>query len=57
MMNENVKIEVKAGKIVITIDPKVDLGPSASGKSNLVAKCREVVGDGVTMQLTAYRKR
>lgn len=36
-LGENVEVSVKAGKIIIEIDPSVDLGPSKSGKTNLVA--------------------
>ena len=36
----NLTVEVKAGKVVITIDPKVDIGTSASGKSLNIASTR-----------------
>ncbi len=55
MQSENVKIEKTKDGHVLKVDPTVDLGPSTSGKTRLVAKCREVV-DGVTYQLSAYRK-
>ena len=36
----NVKVESKGGKIVITIDPNADTWPSASGLSNMVASTK-----------------
>ncbi len=37
---DNVKVESKGGKLVITIDPTQDLGPSKSGLSNMVASTK-----------------
>lgn len=38
MASRNIEVSsTKDGKIVLTIDPSVDLGPSKSGKTNLVA--------------------
>jgi hypothetical protein len=54
----NVKVESKSGKIVITIDPKADTWPSASGLSEMVASTKGnkdisgVVGDGGQLRLS-----
>ncbi len=34
---KNVAIEIKGKKLVITIDTEKDFGPSASGKSTIIA--------------------
>jgi hypothetical protein len=34
---KNIKTEIVAGKLVITIDPTVNLGRSASGKTSMCA--------------------
>ena len=40
IQRDNVSIDVKAGKIVLTIDPKQDCGESASKKNITVASTR-----------------
>lgn len=60
MYGENVNVEVKDGKAVITIDLTKTFGRSASGKSITVASTKgNVVLDGtggVTLGLNAYKK-
>ena len=59
---ENIEAEVKAGKLVLTIDPSVDLGPSSTGKTNVCAStrgfCNFAVGDKmITLSLNAMHPR
>jgi hypothetical protein len=52
---ENVTIEKKAGKLVITIDPKKRLRPSKSGKTTLVASTGgAALIEGIKLNVTAY---
>ena len=58
-MNENVKVEVKGNKAVLTIDLTKDLGASKTGKTNLIAKCREKVEHkkkDITIQCNVFFK-
>jgi len=58
-MDGNVKIEVKGNIMTVTIDLSKDLGPSASGKTRLVATTRggvRVGETGVSANISAYRK-
>lgn len=49
---KNVDVKVSATQIVITMDRSVDLGPSGSGKSILVATTAGIKGlDGTDLQL------
>ena len=57
MENENVKIEIKGTKAILTIDLSKDLGDSVSGKSTLIAKCREQVTGGTTVAVNVYKKK
>jgi hypothetical protein len=57
----NIAIETKGDKLVITIDATVDLGPSASGKTRLVASTqgnKKIVVDGreIHLGINAYTK-
>jgi hypothetical protein len=54
---ENIAHEVKGKELTLKSDLSTDLGPSASGKTRLVAKGRVEVQPGVFAQLTVYRKR
>jgi hypothetical protein len=56
MTMENVTIEKKGGKLVITIDPKKRLRPSKSGKTTLVASTggAATMDDGLKINVTAY---
>lgn len=56
MNNENVKMEIKGKTLTMTVDLTKRLGPSASGKTELIAKCREPLPDGMTVQVNVYRK-
>ncbi|MDP3702888.1 MAG: hypothetical protein Q8R78_00645 [Candidatus Omnitrophota bacterium] len=38
---ENVEMKVEHGKLIITVDLTKDLGPSASGKSVMIATTTE----------------
>lgn len=37
---DNIKATVKGDKLLLEIDLKADLGPSASGKTNVIASSR-----------------
>jgi hypothetical protein len=56
----NVDAVVVGGKLVITVDLSKDLGPSASGKTNLIATTsgsEKVAGyDGVSFGLNVFKK-
>lgn len=58
---ENVQIKTDGTKLVITIDSSVDLGPSSSGKTRLVAstqgnKAINVGGRNLYLGVNAYTK-
>lgn len=56
----NVDIKVKGNIATITIELNQDHGPSASGKTNLVASTGgnfAIPGTDVVLGLNAYRKR
>lgn len=56
---QNVSVVRKDGKLHITIDTETVIGPSASGKTILVATTsgnQTVTEDGLILGLTAYRK-
>ncbi len=55
-MIENAKCEVKGKILTITIDLTKELRPSSSGKNILVAVGKDSVGEGVTVQVNAYKK-
>ncbi len=58
-LGENVKVEVKDGEAIITIDLKHRGGPSSSGKSITVASTRGniiIPGTDVVLGLNAYVK-
>jgi len=56
---QNVTVTVKGNIATITVDLSQDHGPSASGKTNIVASTHGNVlipGSDVTLGLNAYRK-
>lgn len=57
---KNVDIKVKGSLVTITLDISQDHGPSASGKTTLVATTAgnaAIPGTDVVLGLNAYRKR
>ena len=58
---KNVDVKVEHGKLVITVDLATDLGPSASGKSVMIATTEgnvDVPGaPDVKFGLNVYRKK
>ena len=58
---KNVEMKVDHGKLVITVDLAKDLGPSASGKSVMIATTEgnmDVPGEpDVKIGLNVYRKK
>lgn len=54
----NVSVAVADGKLVLTVDLSIDLGPSASGKTNLIASgTAKVPGyEGVSFGLNVFKK-
>lgn len=59
-LGENITVSVEGNIATFTVDLSADLGPSASGKSNLVAKSGAsapfIPGTDVQMNATLYRK-
>lgn len=56
---DNVQVETTETHIIITIERKTRLGPSASGKTIVVASTRgnvRVTADGIVLGLNAYIK-
>lgn len=56
MNSKNVRIIVTNKEAVLTIDLTKTFGPSASGKTETIAICREEVVDGITIQVNAWKK-
>ena len=58
---KNVEMRVEQGKLVITVDLTKDLGPSASGKSVMIASTERNVdvpaAPDVKIGLNVYRKK
>ena len=58
---KNVEMRVEQGKLVITVDLTKDLGPSASGKSIMIASTEGNVdvpaAPDVKIGLNVYRKK
>ena len=58
---KNVEMRVEHGKLTITVDLTKELGPSASGKSIIIATTEgnvEVPGaDDVKLGINVYRKK
>jgi hypothetical protein len=56
---QNAKFTVNGSKLVIEVDLSADLGPSATGKSRMVASTHGNVvipGTDVTIGVNAYRR-
>ena len=55
--SENVSFDVHEGKLKIEVDLSVNLGPSASGKTILIAKSGKAIpiDSSTYFQLTVYR--
>jgi hypothetical protein len=56
---ENMTMEIKDGKLIITCDLNTDLGLSKSGKTRIIASSRgnaKVPGTDATIGLNLYRK-
>ena len=58
---KNVEMKVEHGKLIVTVDLAKDLGPSASGKSVMIATTEgntDVPGEpDVKIGLNVYRKK
>ena len=58
---KNVEMRVEHGKLIVTVDLAKDLGPSASGKSVMIATTEgnmDVPGEpDVKIGLNVYRKK
>jgi len=57
---KNVEMEIKNGKLIITVDLSKDFGPSKSGKTVIIASSEGniTIGDeDVKMGLNVYRTR
>jgi len=54
----NISVSVADGKLTLVVDLGVDLGPSASGKTNLIASgTAKVAGyEGVSFGLNVFKK-
>ena len=59
MAMQNVKMHVDGCKLLIEVDLSQSLGPSSSGKSDLVALASDEVPDveGVSVTLSVYRPK
>jgi len=60
MADENVSVNVKGSILTIQVDLSKKIGPSASGKTIMIAKSGSGIKipghDGVTVNLNIYRK-
>jgi hypothetical protein len=58
-MSQNIETVMRDGKLIISIDTSVKLGPSKTGKTEMVATSRGVINleDGLQLNLNLYRKR
>ena len=54
-MLTNAKTTVKENVLTVKIDLNKDLGPSSTGKTLLIAKGKEEIGDNCFISLNAYR--
>jgi len=58
---KNVDLKVEHGKLIVTVDLATELGPSASGKSIIIASTEGNVdipsAPGVKIGLNIYRKK
>jgi hypothetical protein len=57
---KNVEAQVKGDKLVITVDLKIDLGPSKSGKTQMIATSEgniRIPGRDEFVGLNVYRQK
>jgi hypothetical protein len=56
--SRNIAVSVADGKLTLVVDLSVDLGPSSSGKTNLIATGTEKVAgfEGVSFGLNVFKK-
>ena len=54
-MLTNAKTVVKGNSLIVTIDLTKDLGPSSTGKTLLIAKGKEEIGEEMFLSLNAYK--
>lgn len=54
-MLHNAETQVKGTMLTVVIDLSKDLGPSSTGKTNLIAKGKDEIGNGVFISLNAFR--
>jgi hypothetical protein len=54
-MLHNAQTSVSGSKLTVVIDLDTDLGPSSTGKTELIAKGKEEVKDGMFLSLNAYK--
>lgn len=54
-MLTNAVTEVKGNTLTVIIDLGVDLGPSSTGKTVLIAKGKEEVKDGMFLSMNAFK--
>jgi len=54
-MLTNAKTVVKGNSLIVTIDLTKDLGPSSTGKTLLIAKGKEEIGEAMFLSLNAYK--
>ena len=58
-MSQNIITSIVGNKLTIVIDTSVQLGPSKTGKTDIVATSRGAitVGENLQLNLNLYRKR
>ncbi len=58
-MSQNIETVIRDGKLIISIDTTVRLGPSKTGKTEMVATSRGVIPleDGLQLNLNLYRRK
>lgn len=54
-MLTNAVTEVKGNTLTVMIDLGVDLGPSSTGKTVLIAKGKEEVKEGMFLSMNAFK--
>jgi hypothetical protein len=54
-MLTNADCSVKGNKLTVVIDLDTDLGPSSTGKTLLIAKGKEEIGEGMFLSLNAFK--
>ncbi len=56
-MLDNAIVTRNGNKLNIEVDLSKKLGPSASGKSTLIAKGADKLGDGIGLTLSVYQSK